>query len=713
MNVDKGGLTGLVRPRSLVVVGASERPGPNAVVTRNIQTHFSGRAHYVNPSSPTVFGTATLPALTDLPEPPDLGVVLLGSQRVTTALEELGAIGTKHAIVMAAGFRETGQAEGNQREETVRKLCAEHGITLCGPNCLGIMNFIDGCFPATYDMTGEVGELPPGEVALVSQSGGLLLATLSGLLHRKIGFSYIVSSGGETVVGVEDYLEWLVADGRTSVIGLVLEGLNNGPRFLEAATAAIAAGIPVVAFRVGTSEQGVGAVKAHTGRLAGDGAVFRAICAQFGIALAEDLAEFNETLVAFAGVSTIPHGNRLSVATISGGAAALVADECAKNGNIELSELGPEETGQLRTLLPEFASVANPLDVTGGTAVNDPDIIVGALTAMGSAGRFDMSAYFCPVRASGGSPAIRRLTEEVMVYAAQSPVPTFVIALNVDGLGGYWREISIQSGGVVLQGAGPSIRALGWLGSFRSFMVAAQSRLEMGLPEPPVTTPSQSRPTLITMDSQEARAALEAYGISFARQRVVASEVEAVDAARNLHYPVAMKALSPTIVHKTEANAVRLGISRDESVASAFRALSESADAGGWDRTQIVVEEMIDGEAELLVSMNRDPTFGPVAVFGAGGVLVELMGPTTSMALPPLTPEVITSLTSNRAMSALVNGFRGHAPANRDDLERILVGVASLAIDRPDIQTIELNPVLVEGTSGRLVAVDALIEVRQ
>jgi acyl-CoA synthetase (NDP forming) len=435
------------------------------------------------------------------------------------------------------------------------------------------------------------------------------------------------------------------------------------------------------------------------------------MCRQYGIVQVQDLAEFNETLIAFAGSSRIPQGNRLAVATISGGAAALVADECASGGKVELPQVGHEDSERLRASLPEFASVSNPLDVTGGTAVNDPDMIVGALETMAATGGYDMAAYFCPMRTSGGSPAIRRLTEEVMAYGVGSELPTFVVSLNVDGLVGYWREVIERLGATVLQGARPAIRALGWLGGFHERVTAARGRLGTPVPRLQPDIPSRGDEAPSTLPWSETRSLLEERAVSFPRQVVVTSPDEAGAAAGELGYPVVVKALSPSVSHKTEAGAVRVGIGDDVALASAFTSLQEISTAGAWEDTLIVVEELVDAGVELLVSVSRDPTFGPVVVLGAGGVLVELMGDAVRMALPPMTPDAVEDLTGDGPLAALLGGYRGGPAADREGLVRLLAGVAGLAADRPDIRAIELNPVLVERSSGRLVAVDALVEL--
>lgn len=708
MSTTTRSLDGMMRPRSIAVVGASER-GPGATLSRNLARLYSGETYFVNPNRPSVFDQPTVPTLAELPGPVDLAAIAVGPERVLDAVAAAGAAGIKNAIVLTPGFGETGDAEGAQRELQLRDVCATHGIAMCGPNCLGIMTFVDRCFPVAHDLTGPLGNIATGPVAIVSQSGGVLISLLSGLMYRHIGLSYVVSSGSEFNVGVHDYLDWLAKDQTTGAIGLVVEGLNDGPAFLRAATRALADGKPVVVMKLGRSREAAAAVQAHTGKLAGDVAVFRAACRQYGIGYAEDLEEFAETLVAFSGRRPLPRGPRLAAAMISGGAATLVVDACDRESGLELAAVQPETSQQLRALLPGYATVSNPLDITGGSTIGKPEIVTGALGLLGADPHVDLTAYVCPFKPDGGPVA--PLIERVIAHASSAAKPTFVISMNANALGHYWRNVIDSHDATVLQGFRPAMRALGHVAGAARATTAAGRRLSSGaLPISPGAALS-GRSAVRALPYSQARSLLERYGFTFPRHITVTDETDLKRVADELGFPVVLKAFSPDVSHKTEAGAVRLGITDADVLIDSFAELAALASDENWRDTELVVEEMLDLGAEFILGVSSDATFGQVAVAGAGGLLAELLPTAVSLALPPLqVDEAVELVSANSTLHKLVSGFRGPALRDLTSLPRLLAALARLAQENPTIRAVDVNPIAINARTGELVAVDALIE---
>jgi acyl-CoA synthetase (NDP forming) len=392
---------------------------------------------------------------------------------------------------------------------------------------------------------------------------------------------------------------------------------------------------------------------------------------------------------------------------ISGGAATLVVDACDDGSDLELAALGPDTAQQLRDLLPAYATINNPLDITGGSTVGRPELITGALELLGSDPQVDLTAYVCPFKPDGGPVA--PLIERVIAHASSAAKPTFVVSMNANALGHYWRGVIENHDAAVLQGFQPAMRALAHVANNAAAIEAAKHRLATTTA---VAARSGAGPVSVRpMPYAQARALLEKYGFTFPRHIQLTDDLDLKRVRDELGFPLVLKVFSPDVPHKTEAGAVRLGIMDADSLASAFAELSALAAAQNWRETEFVAEEMLQLGAEFIMGLSSDPTFGPVAVAGAGGVLAELLPGAVTLALPPFEAQEAAELASaNPTICKLVSGFRGPGLRDPAAFPRLFSALSRLACEHPNIHAVDLNPIAINAATGNLVAVDVLIE---
>jgi acyl-CoA synthetase (NDP forming) len=700
-------LSRLIRPESVALWGATER-GPGGAVARNLLSFYRGRTYFVNPNREELMSKPVFASGKHLPEVVDTAILAVGPTNVLGAMEEAASCGIRNFIVLAAGFGETDAAEGKSREDALRQLADRLNLTVCGPNCLGVISAIDSAYSFSLDMTG-VGELPRGHVAIVAQSGGLLISVLAAFRDRDLAFSYVISSGAESVIGVAEYLRWLANDEHTKVVGLLLEGVGDGQEFLNAANECIRQGKPVVAIKIGRSAQGTAAVLAHTGKIAGSARVFDEVCRQHGVLVVDGLSEFGETLLALSKSARLPTGPRLGAAMISGGAAVLLSDLC-EGSELELPEITDDVITTLKGLLPAHAIAKNPLDITGGSALSSPEVVIAALEVFESSGVFDMLAFVYPASPRDGSEAEERLLEHLIKFGERSALPFFLIAPNSGAWNRRWLPVLRSSSTVALQDLRVAVSVLGLAAGVENVRLAAKTR-------PLIPSRSKRLGSLApasdsrVLGSAQARRLMLHYGVPVAQEAVLVIPEDVVAIGSRLRYPVALKVISPSVPHKTEAGAIRLGLVDAEALGAAWNTFQVRAQEHRWSAVSYVVQEMIPHSVELIVGLVRDPVFGMVLVFGPGGTLVELMPHATRIAKPPLTDRDVDDLLRTDPVSSLLAGYRGEVPADVTGLKALLMAMSDLAIQHPEIVSLDLNPVVVDRRGGRVVALDVLVEV--
>lgn len=701
-------LTSLVSPGSIAVVGASERPGPGRQVVENlIQLRYPGQIYPVNPRYKSVLGVPCYPSLSEVVQngnQVDAVAILLGRDKVLPILEEAAEVGVQAAWAFASGFAEAGP-EGKALQERLSGFCSEAGIAFCGPNCVGLLN--PQARTALYSAPISP-SLKAGRVGAVLQSGSVCLALANS--NRGLGYSLLVSSGNEAVLDSTDYIAYMIDDPHTDVILAFIEQFRHPDRFIEVARRARDKGKPIVVLKVGRSRMAQRAAMAHTGALAGSDAVHDAVFKKYGVIRVDDLDEMLETAETLTKLkNNLPKGNRVGMITVSGGEIGLIGD-LAEGLGLEFPDWSPQAKEAFQSALPPYSAISNPLDAWGSGKIDETyppcmaaaardekiDLLVISQDAPDGLAPAQVDQYTVVARAAAQ-------------VAKESGKPVVAIS-NLSGrLHPDLRRIFDQGGVPLLRGTREGLRAIHHLIRYAQ---ALRSRLP-ALPSSKKTT-KEFIGSGGVLSEHEAKRILAEYGIPCPKEALCRSEEEAVVSASCIGYPVAVKAVSPKLPHKTEAGVVRLGIESEEELRSAFREVLANATRhlGKEELDGILVQEMVTGAvAEVIVGLLRDPSFGPVVVFGLGGTMVELFQD-RALGLPPLTREEALDMVRSTKAGKLIAGFRGQPPGDLEALIDVLVCVSNLAFDLGDrIRALDINPLLVLPKGQGVKAVDALMEL--
>ncbi len=700
-------LQALFRPAAVAVLGASPRADAmGTYVARNLRDGgYAGEIYPIHPTATEVEGMRCYPDLASLPRVPDCAVVALSADKVMGALRDAAAQGVKSAVVFASGFAELG-AEGAALQRQFAELHAQTGLLVCGPNCLGL---IDVHARTALYSAPPPDPLPAGGVAVVSHSGSACIA-LGGT--GRLGLSHMVSVGNAAVLDIHDYLAHFANDDKVKLAAVFMETVRDPEGFARAARLMRAAGKPIVLLRVGRSSQGAAATAAHTGSLAGSDEAYLDFFRGLGVVVANDMDEFVETCVLFESGARAPRGDGVAVLNVSGGEIALTCD-LGEAAGLRFARPAATTLQRLAAVLPSFATPSNPLDVTGAAVSDgglyrqcvdilaaDPDVAVLAIS------------QDCPPGIGERAAGNYRLIAQAAAQAAQALSKPVLFYSNVGG--GMHADVVAPlhaSRVAALQGARPALQAIAhWLAWHR------------WQPEP-AFEPAFSQPQPAWRDrfasgeplsEGEAKRFLADHGIATTRERLCTSAEQAVAAAREIGHPVVMKIESPDIAHKTEAGGVALGLADDAAVRAAFdRILADVSRHQPQARLRgVAVQEMVRGGIEMIAGTSRRAPFGPALVVGTGGIWVELVRDSV-LALAPVSPARAHRMLRATRAAALLDGFRGAAPADAAALEALMVRLSEIAAAYADlVEAIEINPVAVLAAGQGVRVLDALVELR-
>ena len=676
-------------PKSVAVIGASRRRGSiGGELFRNVlAADFAGSAYPVNRDGESVGGVPAYASIADVPEVVDLAVICLPGPLVLDAAEAALTQRVKALCVISSGFAEVG-AEGRERQEQLLALVRAHGGRLVGPNCLGIavphlgLNATFGPRP-----------LPPGPIAFSSQSGALGLALLEKASERNLGFSAFVSIGNKADVSSNDLLEWWEDDDETKLVLLYLESFGNPNKFARLARR-IARRKPVLALKAGSTEAGARAASSHTAALASSDTAVEALFRQAGVIRAGTLEELVDA-AALLSSQPLPRGRRVGVLTNAGGLGILCADACATAG-LELPELSEETRSALRALLPDDASVANPVDLLGSaTGATFESVIPPLLEDK----RLDaLIVLFVPPVVAGAEEVATAIHDAVARTRTDKPV--LAVLISRDGTPAVLRD----GDSAVASFAYPesAARALGLAAERAEWL-----RRPAGTVPPALEVDTPRTRDLVEaaldgrdetwLDAGATRDLLTAYGIPVVPERLAQSADAAVEAAGELGFPVVLKT-AVAGAHKTEQGGIALDLRDEQQVRAA-------ADRIG---PPVLVQPMVSGGAELLAGIVQDPVFGPLVAFGPGGVFAELIGD-AAFRIAPLTNVDAEELVREGKAGRLVAGFRGAPAADADALVELLERLSLLAENVPEVAELDLNPVI--ALPDGCVAVDARVRL--
>jgi acetyltransferase len=695
----------LLQPGSVAVVGASRNPEKvgYGVFANLVQAGFPGPLYGVNPVGGELLGHRIYPSIEAIPGPVDLGIFVVPPKAILEGIPALARKGMKAAIAISAGFKEVG-GEGVSLERALKEVSAAAGIRVLGPNCLGLIS-THSALNASFSR----GSPPKGAISFFSQSGALCTAVLDWAIGRNVGFSRFVSLGNKADVSESDILEFLADDPSTRVILGYVESIDNGRRFLRVARS-VTSRKPVIIVKAGATDAGARAASSHTGSLAGSDRAYAAAFRQGGVLRAGTVEDLFDLALGFA-MQPVPRGDRLLILTNAGGPGILAADTASLLG-IPLAEVSASLRERILPALPATASLANPVDVIGDAragryrdvlaALRDEpsiDTVLVLLTPQAMTEPEETAEAIVSTLAGSGKTVFASFLGEATVAASrriliEGGIPNYAVPERaVRTIGAMLRYSRIRSAGEPAEGKAPSARP------------EIAERLVSG-------ALAEGRRTL---GEEESRGILEAYGFTFPRHAFADTSAAAVAAYRAMGCASAvMKIVSPQVLHKTDVGGVRLGLCGEEDVARAFmeitssvRRLAPSAWIAG-----VSVQEMVTGGRELILGMSRDPQFGPLLMFGLGGIYVEVLKD-VSFRVAPISRRDAGEMVREIRAYPLLAAYRGSEPADEEAIVESLLRVSRLSCDFPEIQELDINPLLVLPKEKGIRAIDCRMTIAE
>ena len=698
----QGALDPLLKPRTVAVIGASRSPLQiGHQITANLIAHgFTGSVFPVNPSATSICSVKAYPSILATPDPVDLAVIVVPKHLVLGVAEECASVGVRGLVVITAGFREVGE-QGAERERVLVELVRAHGMRMVGPNCLGVMN-VDPAFSLNATFAPV---MPPfGSAALVSQSGAMGVNVLDYAREYQIGLAQFVSVGNKPDVSGNDLLLQWEHDPAVSTILMYVENFGNPRRFLEIASR-ITKHKPIVALKAGRSVSGARAATSHTGALAASDAAVDALLAQAGVLRASSVEELFDMAIAFGGEAR-PRSRRTAVLTNAGGPGILTADALEANG-LDVVELNEMTVAALEPLFPEEASIRNPLDMIASAQpanyrqaleilLRDPgvdSVVAVFVPPFGVSQEAVADAIVGAVRSRAEKLVVAVLMGRVGLAQGRADlhavgVPSFVFPESAArALAALCRQQEWSVRPRVVPESWPADRA-------RAGAIIAHARTE----------------GRVHLTQPESLALCEAYGIPVAPSRFARSADEAASAASAVGFPVAMKAVSPDVIHKSDVGGVVLNIESDDEARRAYAQMAHDIGRAAPNAVLLgaLVQPMVSGGVETIIGVSRDRLFGPLVMFGLGGIFVEVLRDVVFRVAPLGLADAHDMLDGIRG-ARILDGVRGRAGVNRAALAEALCRVSQLAVDCPEIEELDLNPVLAVG--DRVVAVDARVRL--
>ncbi len=689
-------LSRLLSPRSVVIVGASPTPGAlgNSVL-KNLERHgYAGDIHLINPKRDTIDGRPCLKSIDELPHGVDAAVLAIPGPAVLGAVQALAARGVGAAIIFSAGFAEGGE-EGLAAQAEVARIAHEHGMVVEGPNCLGMVNYAAGV-PLTFVETPVLELEGKPAVGIVSQSGAMAVVLGATLMSKGLGITVSVSTGNEAASGVEDYVEYLIDDPETPAIAMIVEQFRKPARFLALAEKARAAGKHIVLLHPGTSSAARESAATHTGAMAGDWQLMKAKVERAGVVLVDSLEALGDVAELAVRAKPVRRGGT-AVLTESGAFKALTLD-LAESIGLDLPAMDGETAEEMRAAIPDFIPVSNPMDLTAQALV-DPDLYRRTLIPLLADDNF--AALVFGIIQTDPATCARKFPAIIDAVTALNPHKPVIFAGIDDGAEVPAEYIAgLRAIGVTyFPSPDRAFRALRHLGKLaeRDFGTAEAAPVALDLPSG-------------VIPEYRAKQLLAPVGIPFPAGGFAASANEAKAIAAKVGYPVAIKAQSAELSHKSDAGGVILNIADDAALDATWDRLF--ANVAAYDAAITLdgaqVEAMGKRGVELIIGARNDPEWGPVILAGFGGVTAELLH---DVRLLPhdLTHDAIVAELRALKQGALLDGYRGSPALDVDAVAKLIAGLGRVLAGTPSIREIDLNPVVVYPKGEGVVALDALI----
>jgi len=683
-------------PTSVAVIGASqdETKLGHAVLKNVLECGYEGKVYAINPNADEILGLQAYPSIQDVPGSVELAVIVVPDRFVAAVLEECGQKGVEGVVVITAGFREVG-GEGLQKEKELVDIIKRYDMRMLGPNCLG---WIDTICPLNTSFARGMPER--GEIAMMSQSGALLMAIHDWAIGEGVGFSRFVSLGNKADIDETDLLKLWDDDPYSSVIVAYLEGITDGPEFMKIAQH-VGSETPIIAIKAGTSDAGARAVSSHTGTLAGSETAYDAAFKQAGITRADSVEELFQYALAFAQSPPIK-GDRIAVVSNAGGA-AIMATDALDRANLRLASFQRETIELLQAELPPGSNALNPVDVRGDA---DAERYRFSLDAVLRDRNVDgVIAILIPQAVTKVDETASIIAD--VVHQHGKPVLACFMGKNLAQIGvQILREAKIPNYSYP-EPAVDAMRAMverwRWLESPPRTMESFEVRREE-VAEAFATVRAEGR---LKVGDAEARQIMQAYGIAIPQSELASDADQAVDIAERIGYPVVMKIASPDILHKTDIGGVKLNLLSASDVRDAFDLLMYRTNrympqAEVWGA---MVQQMVPQGREIIIGVNRDPQFGPLILLGLGGIYVEVLKD-ASFRIAPIARWEAEEMINELRTAPLLRGHRGEKAADLEAIVDCMLRVSQLAVDFPEIVELDINPLMVHDEGKGAVAID-------
>jgi acyl-CoA synthetase (NDP forming) len=693
-------LSRLINPRSIALVGASDREGGIGERTfTNLLTHseFEGEVYLINPTKTEIRGHRCWPSVASLPATPDVAVVAVPASGVLTVIEECAARGVAFAVILSSGFGEAG-AEGEREQQRMKEIAERGGLRLYGPNCPGLTN-VNRRLGLTFSPSFPH-DLIKGPIGLATQGGGLGRNVMQAM-ERGIGIGLWASTGNEVDLQVADFIHYMADAPDIKVIVTLLEGIKDGPKFVAAVQRAAANGKPVIGLKVGKSEYGRRAAQSHTASLTGSAEVNSAVFRQFGVIEVGDIDELVDTAWLFA--RAMPGAQEaLGIYCSSGGTAALAADAVGAAG-LTLAAFTPETTAVLRAKLPDYAAIGNPVDTTA-MVLSDKTVVETTLGCV--ANDANLGLTIVPIALDYGETTTR-MAENIINAQKACAAPIVPIWMS-DRLGEGYQKL-VAAGFAPPRSVGKAISAIGRWVEYGRWKRANPEIQPIALP--PLSAPLGEGMTRSLSEAQ-AKAQLREAGIALLPNALAKTADEARALADRMGYPVVAKIASEQIVHKSDIGGVQVGLQDAAQVGAAWRDIMASVSKHQPKATidGLLIEKMAPrGGVELMIGVTRDPVFGHVMTFGLGGIYVEILRDVTRRLLPIGARDAAAMVREMRCFP-LLDGARGRPAADVAALEQLLVRISDFVVRHADrIEEMDLNPVWVGAKGEGAMPLDAVI----
>jgi 4-hydroxybutyryl-CoA synthetase (ADP-forming) len=674
-------------PKSIAIIGASDKRGSvGRTITSNIMNGFKGTVFPISPSRPTVFYKKAYKSVLDVPKPIDLAVIVIKNTIVPDVLEECGKKKIKGAIIITAGFKEVDE-EGKKLEQRLKDIAKKYKIAVIGPNCLGVMN-LD---PKTM-MNSTFLKITPksGQIALVSQSGAICAALCEDASAQGIGFSAVVSMGNKAVMSEIDVLNMLANHKQTKVIVMYLEDMGNGQEFLK-----VCKNItrkfkkPILVLKSGRSPEGAKAAMSHTGALMGSDEIYEALLKQSGAIRVDTMEELFDYAVAFA-KQPLPTKGGLVIVSNAGGPAIISTDVCSKNG-IKMAKI-ENIRSKIDSVIPPWGSSRNPVDIVGDADFNRFNNVLERVLAHPNVG--SVITMCTP----SGTLDYDRLAEVIVAMSKKYKKTMLASLMGLDE-GITNREILAKGGIPYYTYAEGAIRTLTAMLRFSNWISSTPGKIsnfkvnKTAVKKIIDKVKKEGRPNLLEEEGQEV---LRAYGFPLPKSSLAKTENDAVKIAKKIGYPVVMKIASPQIIHKSDAGGVKVNLTNDQDLKSAFKEIV--ANAKKYNKKAeikgVLIVEMVKGGKEMIIGSKLESGMGPVIMLGMGGIYVEVLKDVT-FKLAPVTDKEADDMISSIKMKKILEGVRGEKPSDKSKLSECIQKLSQLVTDFSEIKELDMNPVLV------------------